>query len=54
MFTESIDPTQQLSAFLQYYIFYKENFFLICGTNRQQATSKQRLVRKASSDRGNT
>jgi hypothetical protein len=40
MSTESIDSTQQLAAFLQYYIGHKENFFVICGTNRLQATSK--------------
>jgi hypothetical protein len=40
MSIESIDPMQRLSALLQRYIFRKGNFFLICGTNRLQATSK--------------
>jgi hypothetical protein len=50
---ESIDQMQQLSAFLQYFIFHKENFFLICGTNRLQATSKEVIGSEASSDSGN-
>jgi hypothetical protein len=40
MSIESIDAKKRLSAFLQYYIYRKENFFLICGTNRLHATSK--------------
>jgi hypothetical protein len=40
MLIELIDLKQQLSAFLQHYIFRKEKFFLICGTNRLEETSK--------------